>query len=92
MKFSTLSTKGKIFYGSWIFINIVFVLQFLNQSTKPVDRLRSVCNWDGVDCAPSADELAGQALGNLILWNLMFFAFRFIYNKRKNKKKTNTEE
>jgi hypothetical protein len=92
MKFSKLSTKGKIFYGSWIFINIIFVLQFINQSSKPVDRLRSVCNWDGVACAPSSDELAGQAIGNLIFWNLVFLAFRFFYNNRKVKKQTSAEE
>ncbi len=85
-RFALLSNKGKFFYSSWILVNLIFVSRFLTESSKPVDRFRSLCNWEGVNCAPSSQELANEALANLILWNILFVLFLVIYKKIKSKK------
>ena len=85
-KFIALSTKGKFFYSSWILVNVIFVLRYITESSKPVDRFRSLCNWDGVNCAPSSQELANEALSNLIVWNILFLIFLFVYKKIMSKK------
>ena len=85
-RFVLLSNKGKFFYSSWILVNLIFISRFLTESSKPVDRFRSLCNWEGVNCAPSSQELANEALANLILWNILFLIFLLIYKKIKSKK------
>jgi hypothetical protein len=85
-RYMSRSIKGKIFYGAWVFLNISNGINLITSSSAPKDRLRSVCNWEGVNCAPSAEEVALQSLLNLILWNAFFFAFRYIYRKRQAKK------
>lgn len=85
-KFSALSTKGKFFHSSWIFINFIFIIRFFSESSKPVDRLRSLCGLDGVNCAPSSEELAAESISNLIVWNILFLIFLFVYKKVKSKR------
>ena len=80
------SVKGRIFYGAWILLNVSNGLNLIVASNAPKDRFRSVCNWEGVDCPPSAEEQAMQSLFNLVLWNLLFWGFRYFYRKRQLKK------
>ena len=80
------SIKGRIFYGAWVLLNVSNGINLIVSSSAPKDRFRSVCNWEGVECAPSAEEMALQSLLNLILWNLFFWVFRYFYRKRQSKK------
>jgi len=79
------SVKARIFYGLWVLLNFTNVLTFFSSATAPVDRLRGVCAWEGVSCDPSSQERMTQAVLNLIIWNLAFWAFRFFYKKRQSK-------
>lgn len=81
-----MSVKGKIFYGAWVFLNISNGLNLISASSAPKDRFRSVCNWEGVNCPPSAQEQAVQSFFNLVFWNLFFWGFRYFYRKRQLKK------
>ena len=79
------SVKAKIFYGLWVFLNFSNVVALFSAASAPVDRFRSVCGWEGVSCGPSSEEKVGQALLNLIIWNLAFWTFRYFYKKRQSK-------
>jgi len=85
-RYKNRSLKGKIFYGAWVFLNVSNGINLITSSSAPKDRLRSVCNWEGVKCAPSAEGMALQSLLNLILWNLFFWSFRYFYRKKQSKK------
>lgn len=82
------SVKGRIFYGAWVLINISNGSNLLVSASAPKDRFRSVCNWEGVNCPPSAEQQALQSLFNLVLWNIFFWAFRYFYRKKQLKKKS----
>jgi hypothetical protein len=86
MNVKNLSIKGKIFYASWIFINIIFISEYFVGASKPVDRFRSLCTTENLNCAPSGQEMMDHALGNLIMWNLIFVVFRWIYTKYQKKR------
>lgn len=77
-----MSKRKKWFVGFWIFINFIFVSQFFASSSQPVDRFRSLCNSEVV-CGPSAQDKALNALGNLLVWNLIFLGI-WLYKKRKS--------
>lgn len=77
------SVKGRIFYGAWILLNVSNGLNLIVVSSAPKDRFRNVCNWEGVNCAPSAEEQAIQSLFNLVLLNLLFWGFRTFYRKKQ---------
>lgn len=79
------SIKARVFYGLWVLLNFTNVLTFFSSSTAPVDRFRGVCTWEGVSCGPSSQEQMTQAVLNLIIWNLSFWAFRYFYKKRQLK-------
>ena len=79
------SVKAKIFYGVWVFLNFSNIVALFSAASAPVDRFRSVCGWEGVSCGPSSQEKVGQALLNLIIWNLAFWTFRYFYKKRQSK-------
>jgi hypothetical protein len=83
-RYKNRSLKGKIFYGAWVLLNISNGLNLITSSSAPKDRFRSVCNWEGVKCAPSAEDMAIQSLLNLILWNAFFWIFRYLYKKRQS--------
>ena len=80
------SLKAKIFYGLWVFLNFTNILTFFSAANAPVDRFRSVCGWEGVSCGPSSQDRMGQAVLNLIIWNSLFWGFRFFYKKRQSNK------
>lgn len=77
------SVKGRIFYGAWVLLNITNGVNLIASSAAPKDRFRSVCEWEGVNCPPSAEEQAMQSLFNLILWNTLFWTFRYFYKRRQ---------
>lgn len=77
------SVKGRIFYGAWVLLNITNGVNLIASSSAPEDRFRGVCEWEGVNCPPSAEEQAMQSLFNLILWNTLFWAFRYFYKRRQ---------
>jgi len=79
------SAKARIFYGAWVLLNISNGLNLITSASAPKDRLRGVCNWEGVICQPSSGEQALQSLLNLILWNALFWGFRRFYRKRQSK-------
>jgi len=62
----------------------MFVSQFFASASQPVDRFRFLCNAE-VACGPSSQDKALNALGNLLLWNFLFWAFRYFYRKRQSK-------
>jgi len=80
------SVKARIFYGAWVLLNVTNGINLIVSSSAPKDRFRSVCEWEGVNCPPSAEEQALQSFFNLILWNVLFWTFRYFYIKRKMKK------
>lgn len=77
-------TKRRVFYGFWIGFNVIYGWQFLVNMSKPVDKFRAVCDWPGVVCGPSAQDQALNALGNLILWNLIFWGARYFFRRKKS--------
>jgi hypothetical protein len=84
-RFWKKSIKARIFYGLWVLLNFTNILTFFSSASAPVDRFRSVCGWEGVSCAPSSQDRMSQAVLNLIIWNLLFWGFRFFYKKRQSK-------
>jgi len=82
------SVKGRIFYGAWVLLNISNGVNLIVSSSAPKDRFRNVCEWEGVNCPPSAEEQAMQSLFNLVVWNILFWTFRYFYKKRKLKETT----
>ena len=80
------SVKAKFFYGAWVLLNVTNGINLIVSSSAPKDRFSSVCEWEGVNCPPSAEEQAQQSLFNLILWNVLFWTFRYFYRKRQVKK------
>ena len=84
-RFWKKSVKARIFYGAWVLLNVSNGLNLITSASAPVDRLRGVCNWEGVNCQPSSGEQALQSLFNLVLWNALFWAFRHFYRKRQSK-------
>lgn len=87
-KISALSVKGKFFYGAWVFINIIFVSEYISGSLKPIDRFQSLCTTENLNCAPTGQEMMDHALGNLILWNIIFIVFRLLYKRFLKRKAT----
>ena len=77
-----MSTRKKFFLGGWALINFIYVVQLIESAVTPVDRFRSVCNWAYVTCGPSAQDKFNNALGNLLLWNLIFLGI-WLYKRRK---------
>jgi hypothetical protein len=77
------SVKARLFYGSWVLLNVANGINLIVSSSAPKDRFRSICEWEGVNCPPSAEEQALQSLLNLVVWNLFFWTFRYIYKKRQ---------
>jgi hypothetical protein len=77
------SVKGRIFYGAWVFLNVSNGINLIVSASAPKDRFRNVCEWEGVNCPPSAEEQALQSFLNLILWNVLFWTFRYFYKKRQ---------
>jgi hypothetical protein len=82
------SVKGRIFYGTWVLLNISNGINLIVSSSAPKDRFRNVCGWEGVNCPPSAEEQAVQSLVNLVILNILFWTFRYFYKKRQFKKNT----
>lgn len=80
------SIKGRVFYGAWVLLNVSNGINLIVSASAPKDRFRSVCEWEGVNCPPSAEEQALQSFFNLILWNVLFWTFRFFYKRRQVKK------
>lgn len=80
------SVRSRIFYGLWVLINFSNVVSFISAATAPTDRFRSICNWEGINCAPSPEEKMTQAILNLIVWNLVFWLTRYFYRKRHKSK------
>ena len=79
------SVKARLFYGAWVLLNVTNGINLIVSSSAPKDRFRSVCEWEGVQCPPSAEEQALQSLFNLILWNVLFWTFRHFYRKRHSR-------
>lgn len=82
-KYWERSIKARIFYGLWVLLNVSNILALFSAASEPVDRFRSVCGWEGVSCGPSSQDRMGQAVLNLIIWNSLFWGFRFFYKKRQ---------
>jgi hypothetical protein len=80
------SVKARLFYGAWVLLNISNGINLIVSSSAPKDRFRSVCEWEGVNCPPSAEEQALQSLFNLVLWNVLFWTCRHFYRKRQVQK------
>lgn len=80
------SARKKIFVGGWAFINFIYTVQLIEAAGTPVDRFRSLCITDNLNCGPSAQDKFNNSLGNLLIWNLIFLSV-WLYFLNKNRKK-----
>ena len=81
-RFKELSTRGKIFYSAWGFINFLFIFEAVKALATPADPFHFLCAQENLNCAPTPSERLGTALINLLFWNLFFYAILYFTRRR----------
>ena len=82
-RFKELSTRGKIFYSLWGFINFLFILDAVKALATPADPFHFLCAQENLNCAPTPPERLGVAIVNLLFWNLFFYGILYFTRRRR---------